>query len=159
MTGVVAFALGKDGPHWVAATLILMFFAWIWSLWIRGLWSRRNWVRWLTVISNVVASASALRLIAAENDRTQTLISCLQIVMVVPATAMFLLPVATGADLHRTCSRGNCVGEHPAFRVDKLTSRQRKRRFAARPLRSDLYQSIDSKNLALAPLAIERSLP
>lgn len=94
LTGVMAYMfLGEAQGHPIAAAVIILLFAGIWLVWLYGLWQKRNWVRWLTIISNVIALCLALHIVASDNARGQTVVSCIQIVILVPATIMFLHPV------------------------------------------------------------------
>lgn len=94
LTGVVAYIfLGEAQEHPIAAAAIIVLFAGIWLVWLYGLWQKRNWVRWLTIISNVIALCLALHIVAIGSARGQTIVSCIQIAILVSATIMFLHPV------------------------------------------------------------------
>ncbi|MGH8317808.1 MAG: hypothetical protein ACREUL_07500 [Steroidobacteraceae bacterium] len=105
VTGVAAYAFfGETRGYPVAAALILLFLAGIWSLWICGLWWRRNWVGWLTVILNIVAVCNALRSDIA-HDRVPNILSCFLVAALVGVTIILLRPVAHDWYRRRPASR------------------------------------------------------
>jgi len=94
-TGVVAYAFfGETSGHPLAAVLILLFLAAIWSLWICGLWWRRNWVRWFTVIFHVVVVCDVLRADLV-HGRGPDLLGYVLIATQVAIIVIFLRPVAS----------------------------------------------------------------